>query len=66
MPGLIDVGLDYKNKAMSGFIRQSADQQKINEANKEIEAADQQQRIKNTTQGVSAAISTAILIASLI
>lgn len=66
MTGLISVGEGYKDKALSGFIRQSADQQRINEANQEMEEATKQQHIRNTTQGISAAISTAVLIAALL
>lgn len=65
MPGLIGVGEDYKNKALSGFVRESAEQQKINQANKETEAAEKQQQTRNITTGVSAGISTALLIATL-
>lgn len=67
MAGLISVGQDYSNKALSGFVRQTADQQKINEANREMEEADKQQRIRNNvTAGTSAALSTALLIATLL
>lgn len=66
MAGLIDVGESYKDKALSGFIRQSADQQRINETNKELEEADKRQRIQNVSTGMTAAISTAVLIAALL
>ena len=38
MGGLIQTGTSYKNTAISGLIRESAEQQKIDEANAEIEA----------------------------
>jgi hypothetical protein len=66
MAGLISTGEDYKNKAVQGFVRESADMQRINEANQEMEEATKQQHIRNTTQGISAAISTAVLIATLL
>jgi hypothetical protein len=66
MAGLISTGEDYKNKAVQGFVRESADMQRINEANQEMEEATKQQHIRNTTQGISAAISTAVLIAALL
>ncbi len=70
MAGLISTGEDYKNKAVQGFVRESADMQRINEANQEMEEATKQQHIRNTTQGISlginAAIATAALIASLL
>ena len=65
MAGLISTGEDYKNKAVQGFVRESAAMQRINEANQEMEEATKQQHIRNTTQGLSAAISTAVLIATL-
>ncbi len=66
MAGLISTGEDYKNKAVQGFVRESADMQRINEANQEMEEATKQQHIRNTTLGISAAISTAVLIAALL
>lgn len=62
MAGLISTGEDYKNKAVQGFVRESADMQRINEANQEMEEATKQQHIRNT----SAAIATAVLIAALL
>lgn len=63
--GLIDVGTAYKDKAMSGFVRESADQQRIKQANKDIEARDKQQAISTTTTAIGTALSVAMLIATL-
>ena len=45
MSGLIATGEAYKDKALSGFIRQSAEQQKIDEENANLEAQQKQQTI---------------------
>ena len=60
MAGLIGVGEDYKNKALSGFIRESADEQKINQANKDLAAQQQLQTIGMAAAGTSAAIALMI------
>jgi hypothetical protein len=64
MAGLIDTGEMYKNNALSGFVRESAEQQKIDQENKELDAQQQQQTTRNVTSGVSAAISIGLLIAA--
>jgi cellobiose-specific phosphotransferase system component IIA len=54
--GLMGVGENYKDKAMSGFIRMTADQQKINEANRELEHAHRQQTVQNVSTGAGIAV----------
>ena len=62
MPGLLDVGESYKSKAMSGFIQQSSDQQRVNKENKDLEAQQQEQTTRNVTSGVSAAASIGMML----
>jgi len=59
MSGLIQTGEDYKSKALSGFIRQSADEQKIDEENADREA----QKETQTVGMVSSAASIGIMLA---
>ena len=51
MAGLIDTGTDYKNRALSGFIRESADQEKIDVANDELSAQRKIQKAKTSAEG---------------
>ena len=57
MSGLLSTGEAYKNKALSGFIRESADEQRINQMNKDLEAQKRQQTIGMATAGAGAAAS---------
>jgi hypothetical protein len=63
MSGLIATGEDYQSKAMSGFIRESAEEQKIDEENKNLAAQQQQQTIGMVSSGVGAAASIGLMIA---
>jgi hypothetical protein len=54
--GMMGVGENYKDKALSGFIRMSADQQRINEANRQMEHAHRQQSIQNVSTGAGIAV----------
>jgi hypothetical protein len=65
MAGLISVGESYKDKAMSGFIRESAEQQKIDQANRDLEAQEDQQTMSMVTTGISSAVAIGLMIAAL-
>ena len=56
MNGLISTGEDYKNKALSGFIRESADEQKRSQANKDLAARQQEQTISMAASGAGVAV----------
>ena len=43
MPGLIGTGIDYQKNALAGFVRESAEQRKIDETNKAMEEQSKQQ-----------------------
>jgi len=62
MAGMIGVGEGYKNQALSGFIRESAEQQKIDQANKDLEAQHNEQVVRNISSGVGAAASIALAV----
>lgn len=62
MSGLIATGEQYKDKALSGFIRESAEEQKIDEANADREAQKQTQ----TVGMISSAASIGIMLATMI
>lgn len=64
MSGLIATGEAYKDKALSGFIRQSAEQQKIDEENANLEAQQKQQTISMVSSGIGAAASIGLMIAA--
>lgn len=51
MAGLLNVGADYQNRALSGFIRASAEQQEIDTANKELAASRKAQKSQMAVQG---------------
>lgn len=53
MAGLIDVGVGYKNAALSGFVRESAIQQQIDQANAQLAA---QRSIQGTQMGTELGI----------
>lgn len=59
MSGMIGVGNSYKNKAMSGFVRQTAEQHRINEANADL----MQQTREEDMQFGQAVISVGMLLA---
>ena len=63
MSGLIQTGEDYKNKALSGFIRQSAEQQRIDQSNADREAQQKAQTVSMITSGIGAAASIGLMIA---
>lgn len=65
MDGLLSTGEAYKNKALSGFIRESADEQRINQENKDLAAQKQTQTVGMVTSGIGAVASIALMIASL-
>lgn len=46
MSGLVQTGTEYKNSAISGLIRESADQQKIDIANQQLNAQAKMQDIQ--------------------
>ncbi|PKN36608.1 MAG: hypothetical protein CVU62_13905 [Deltaproteobacteria bacterium HGW-Deltaproteobacteria-2] len=65
MEGLLSTGEAYKNKALSGFIRESADEQRINQQNKDLAAQEQNQTVSLAASGIGAAASIALMIAAL-
>ena len=50
MAGLLNIGTDYKNRALSGFIRDSARSNEITQANKQLASQEKNQ----TTQTIAA------------
>ena len=48
MAGLVGTGLDYQNRALSGFIRKSAQDEEIDQANKELEERRSSAKKSNT------------------
>jgi len=54
MGGVINTGVSYGNKALSGMVRQSAQQQEIDRANAELEGARKAQSASTTGQMVGA------------
>ncbi len=54
MSGLINTGIDYQNRALSGFVRESAEQKEIDSANKELAAS---RKAQKKTMGVQGAIA---------
>ncbi len=50
MSGLIQTGTQYQNTAISGLVRQSADQQKIDIANQQLNAQAKMQDIQMGTE----------------
>lgn len=65
MNGLISTGEDYKNKALSGFIRESADEQKRSQANKDLAARQREQTISMAASGVGTIASIGLMLACL-
>lgn len=63
--GLIDVGQDYKGKAMSGFVREAAANQRLSDDNRQMAVDKGLQNARNVTQGTGALISVAMLCATL-
>ena len=57
MAGLIDVGTAYKDKAMSGFIRNAAEEQRTDQTNKDLKTQKEQQNVQNITAGIGAVLS---------
>ena len=51
MAGLINTGLGYQNSAMSGFIRESADEAKRDQENKRLALAQKNQNMSMMSQG---------------
>ena len=64
MAGIIGTGLSYQQNAMSGMIRESAEQQKIDEANNQIKA----QETMNTEKMIGEAfgVGSMLLFAALL
>lgn len=52
MAGLINTGTDYKNRALSGFVRTSAEQEEIDTANEGLRSARKAQKATMSAQGV--------------
>ena len=61
MPGLVNAGEGYAKTALSGFVRESALQEHIDQANMELDAQRKMQQAQETTQlmGAGAAIGFA-------
>jgi hypothetical protein len=49
MGGMISTGTEYKNQALSGFIRESAQEEEMDRANKEHEANKKVQKVQQQT-----------------
>lgn len=52
MAGIINTGIGYQNRALSGMIRQSALEKKLKEANESLEAAEAQQKSQLTSSSM--------------
>ncbi len=50
MGGLLDTGTTYRNQALSGFLRRSAEQEEIDKTNRELQAAEKMQTMTMTAQ----------------
>jgi hypothetical protein len=61
MEGLIGTGEAYKDEAISGFARESAEDQKIKEANEQI----QQGNTQGIISGASSIASLGIMLAAM-
>ncbi|MFA6509929.1 MAG: hypothetical protein WCV62_05690 [Candidatus Peribacteraceae bacterium] len=53
MSGLINTGIDYQNRALSGFVRESAEQNEIDSANKELDSARKAQKTQMAVTGTT-------------
>jgi len=51
MPGLIDVGIQYRNKSLSALQREAAAQDKRDLANKQLQKQANLQRTQSTSSG---------------
>lgn len=58
MAGLINTGSDYAGRALSGFVRESAEQQEIDATNEQLKSARKAQKTSTT---VSATTSGAMI-----
>ncbi len=60
MAGLIQTGIQYRSRALEGFVRQSAQQQQIEQANEEMKAQQSAQKsaITGSLVGTGAMIGT--------
>jgi hypothetical protein len=47
MAGVINTGIGYRDRALSGFVRQAEQEQEINRANRELTARESSQRKSN-------------------
>jgi hypothetical protein len=65
MGGLIGTGLGYEKTAMSGMIRESAEQQKRDMAEQNLKAQKDMQETQMIGQAAGLAISTALLFVAL-
>lgn len=61
--GLIGTGLSYENNALQGMIRESAEQQQIDEANRQIKAQKSMQKKQTIGQlgGIAFGIGAMLL-----
>ena len=66
MGGIIGTGLSEESNAISGFVRSSAEQQQVDQANQQEADAKKAQEMQMITGGVGAAIGIAALIAACI
>jgi hypothetical protein len=66
MAGLIPTGTGYEKSALSGFVRQSAQQQQEEMAQEELKAKQSQQLAMMVGQGASIGLSIGILCALLL
>jgi hypothetical protein len=53
MAGLINVGADYQNRALSGFIRESAEQSEIDATNEQLKSAKKAQKTSTTVSATT-------------
>ena len=63
MPGLLDTVMGYKKNAIAGFVRESAQEQQRETANKQIDDAQSAQEMQ---MGIGAAGAVAAIIAACI
>ncbi len=64
MGGIIGTGLSEESNAISGFVRSSAEQQQVDQANQQEADAKKAQEMQTISGGVGAAIGIAEMIAA--
>jgi hypothetical protein len=62
MAGLIGTGLGYQNTALSGFVRESEEQQKVDMANKQLKAQQDMQQQQTEASMIGSGLGIAMML----